>query len=144
MKQYKEQQYRSVANTLREIKRKVWWSNRLPWGKQRRLGICAFVATLASHQAYNCWFDSRNQAFTSWPFFSGDVRYPVPANRAVASGYASTETRHVFSVSINKFDPKTEYGQARLALLDYLIFWYDNKADQLLADSVKNTPRGCR
>lgn len=54
-----------------------------------------------------------NELFRSWEGFSGNVGYPI------RTGSRSAETQ--YDQCMNYFNPKSEYGKARLRLLDHMI-----------------------
>lgn len=59
-------------------------------------------------------------AFKAWPEFSGDKVYPVP-------GPGDTRPDVAYHTCKDKFNPETEYGAARLRLLDFLIQYFEEK-----------------
>lgn len=78
-------------------------------------GICGAVKLYSAYHVETVW--AMQHACRTWPHFSGDVYFPVPAP---ADQYLDCYD-YYFERQQDLWDKTTEYGQLRWDLLDHLI-----------------------
>ena len=78
-----------------------------------RAGICHQLELRRRDEDADYWLCKIRGLFRKWPKFSGIIDYPVPhPTESPCVAYAET---------VDMWDRRTEYGQARWDLLDFCI-----------------------
>lgn len=97
-------------------------------------GLCANYGSMCRYEFGDPHIlaeDCEEGVVESWPLFSGDITFPVPASEVEFPDYDQHKqalcdrvmpmAEYAYDITESKYDEKTEYGRARLDLLDYLI-----------------------
>ena len=131
---YNEQDYRDVASALRSVKRKLRW----PFADMFIFsGICdQVINAISSPGGRECWEYNRPWAFQDWEHFSRSTVFPVPETVKRAP---TIKPGDMYRQTIFMFSRFTEYGRLRRKLLDHLIEWFDNMANELDVEPSKES-----
>ena len=84
-------------------------------------GICGYVV---NHPPSRLYLDDLQAMWVSWPRFSGDLRFPVPAFNLEGAPMARVHAQYAFGYAMfdaEKLYGDHPYGAARRELLDWLI-----------------------
>lgn len=85
-------------------------------------GICHSVEDILGKNNDD-WNKRQEACFRDWPEFSGSIEYPVPSNNPgvrPSTAYLRTSFKDMWN-------PKHQYGAARLRLLDHATKWYKER-----------------